>query len=47
MAADNDCNVSARCMRYKNMDFPLLDYMLAYLENKYHKEANPQVNIAF
>ena len=43
MAADDISDVSARCLRYKNMDFPLLDYMVAYLKNKYDKETNPQV----
>ena len=36
------CNVSKRCLRYKNMDFPLLDYMESYLRNKYDKEVNPK-----
>lgn len=47
MAAGDICDVSVRCLRYKNMDFPLLDYMVAYLANKYDQETNPEVNISF
>ena len=43
--ATGNCHVSERCLRYKNMDFPLLDYMNAYLQNKYEKETNPQVKV--
>ncbi len=48
MAADeHECNVSERCLRYKNMDFPLMDYMIAYMENPYDEETNPDVNTSY
>ena len=43
MAADNICDVSARCVRYKNFHCTLGEYRMAYMKNKYDKETNPQV----
>jgi hypothetical protein len=45
MAADDNCNVSKRCLRYRDMDFPLMEYMMAYMANPYDKENNPEVII--
>lgn len=41
--AASERNLSAKCLRYKDMDFPFLDDFDAYLKNKYDKDTNPQV----
>ncbi|XP_028410612.1 1-aminocyclopropane-1-carboxylate synthase-like protein 1 [Dendronephthya gigantea] len=38
----DEWDLSERCYRYVKMDFPLLDYMEAYLANPYDKEDNPE-----
>ncbi|XP_046860875.1 probable inactive 1-aminocyclopropane-1-carboxylate synthase-like protein 2 isoform X2 [Xenia sp. Carnegie-2017] len=36
------CDVSERCLTYKNVDFLLLHYMIRYIRNKYDEKDNPQ-----